>query len=123
MSGTQSERVFSLADLDIDVAAETHRIVDTLRSQVFKRLRRKGVVLGISGGIDSSVTAALCVRAFGVDRVVGLLMPERDSSSDSLELGQTLADHLGIETVVEDISQTLEATGCYQRRDDAIPRT
>jgi NAD+ synthase len=109
-----------LSLLDLDPAAETERIVETLREQVFNRLRRKGVVLGVSGGIDSSVTAALCARALGAERVLGVLMPERDSSPESFALGHLVAGHLGIETVEEDITAVLEATGCYRRRDQAI---
>ena len=85
-----------------------------------KRLRRRGIVLGLSGGIDSSVTAALSVQAVGPGKVLGVLMPEHDSDPDSLRLGRMLADSLGIEHVVEDIAPILEASGCYRRRDEAI---
>ena len=120
MTAIESPAAFHPAMLRIDPQAETGRIVDAIRDQVLGRLRRKGAVLGISGGIDSSVAAALCVRALGKERVLGLLMPERDSSPDSLELGRLLAEELGIETVLEDVSSVLEAAGCYRRRDEAI---
>lgn len=106
--------------LHIDVHAETERIVASIRGSVFGRLRKKGVVLGLSGGIDSSVAAALCVRALGAERVLGLFMPEHDSSSDSESLGRLLADHLGVEALLENIGPALEAAGCYRRRDEAI---
>lgn len=106
--------------LHLDPAQETERITDAIREQVFGQLRRKGVVLGLSGGIDSSVTAALCVRALGADRILGLLMPEHDSSPESFSLGHLVAGHYGITTLVEDIAAPLEATGCYSRRDQAI---
>ena len=122
MSGIDVSTPFSLDDLRIDAEAETDRICTAVRDQVFRRLRRKGVVLGLSGGIDSSVTAALCVRALGPERVLGLYMPERDSSADSLDLGRLLAEHLRIEGVLEDVSEILEAAGCYRRRDDALRR-
>ena len=77
-------------------------------------------MLGLSGGIDSSVTAALCARALGADRVLGLLMPEHDSSPESFALGHLVAAHYGIPVIVEDIAATLEASGCYSRRDQAI---
>jgi len=111
---------FSRDVLKLDARAEVDRIVAWIRDVVRKRLRRQGVVLGLSGGIDSSVTAALCVQALGRQRVVGLLMPEKDSSPDSLALGQLVADHLGIEAVLEDVTPLLEAAGCYRRRDEAI---
>jgi NAD+ synthase len=111
---------FSKDVLRIDPQAEVQRIVDAIKDQVFRQLRRKGLVLGLSGGIDSSVAAALCVRALGPQRVLGLFMPECDSSGDSLTLGEMLAEHLGIEAVLEDIGPVLHTAGCYRRRDEAI---
>lgn len=112
--------VFSSKVLNINAEAVTQEIVREIRDIVFHRLRRRGAVVGLSGGIDSSVTAALCVRALGADRVAGILMPEDESSEDSLRLGQQLAETLGISSIVEDIGPTLEALGCYRRRDEAI---
>jgi NAD+ synthase len=106
--------------LAIDGAAVAARIESAIREQVFGRLRRRGVVVGLSGGIDSSVVAALCARALGCDRVLGLFMPEADSSWDSLRLGRLLASHLGVHTELEDIGPVLTAAGCYARRDAAI---
>jgi NAD+ synthase len=106
--------------LDIDAAAVAHHIGRTLRDQVVHRLRRRGVVVGLSGGIDSSVVAGLAARALGPERVVALLMPERESSSDSAGLAGDVAAAFSISTVVEDITGVLEAAGCYRRRDAAI---
>lgn len=111
---------FSKDVLDINAAEVAAHIEEVLRNQVFHQLKRKGVVVGLSGGIDSSVTAALCAKALGRERVLGLFMPELESSDDSMKLGCLLADTLGIESVVEDIGPLLEATGCYRRRDEAI---
>jgi NAD+ synthase len=108
------------AALEIDANAEADRIAAAIREQVGSQLRRRGVVLGLSGGIDSSVSAALAVRALGPNRVLGLFMPEHDSSPDSLRLGRLLAQSLGIRTHLEDIGDTLAAAGCYRRRDEAI---
>jgi NAD+ synthase len=113
-------KVFSASVLTLDAAAETDRIVETIRSQVLGTLRRRGAVVGISGGIDSSVVAALCARAFGRDRMLGLFMPERDSSDDALRLGRALTEALGIDAVVEDIAPALEGAGCYRRQEEAI---
>ncbi len=100
-------------------AAATN-IADSYRKIVAKRLMRRGVVVAISGGIDSSCCAGLAVRAFGPKKVFGLLLPERDSSGASVTLGKQLAEHLGIDHVVEDIQPTLAAIGCYQRYDEAV---
>ena len=113
---------FSPNVLDIDCPKVSVALEESIREIVFHRLRKKGAVVGLSGGIDSSVTAAICARALGKDRVFGVMMPENDSSGDSLNLARLLADVLGIKTTVEDIGPTLEVLGCYQRRDDAIRR-
>jgi NAD+ synthase len=96
-------------------------IVDGMR-RVVHGFRRRGAVLGLSGGIDSTVVAALAARAFGPERVLGVLMPETDSSPDTLRLGRLAAEAFGIGAVVEDVTPVLEAVGCYQRRDDAFRR-
>ena len=83
-------------------------------------MKKGGAVVGISGGIDSSVVAALCVKAFGPKRVLGVMMPEGDSSPDSKNLALVLADRLGIEAIEENISAGLEGLGCYRKRDEAI---
>jgi NAD+ synthase len=106
--------------LQIDPAAEVERIATWLRAAVGQTFHRRGAVVALSGGVDSSVCAALAVRALGARRVYGLLMPERDSSSSSLELGRKVASSLKIEHHVEQIGPTLEAIGCYRRRDEAI---
>jgi NAD+ synthase len=119
-TGIDAASGFSADVLRLDAAAEAARIADGIKAQVLRVLRRRGAVLGLSGGIDSSVTAALCVRALGADKVLGLLMPEKDSDLESLHLGQLMADTLGIKTVTEDIEPVLTAAGCYARRDGFI---
>ena len=114
----------SLADdiLAFDRNEVVSQITSTLKDQVVKKLRRRGVVLGLSGGIDSTVCAALSVLALGAERVLGILMPEAHSTDDSTRLGQLAADHLGIATVLEVITPALEGVGCYQRQISAIRR-
>mgnify|MGYP003551470444 CR=1 FL=1 len=108
--------------LVLDTAAEAQRISAWMRDTLATRLHRRGLVVAISGGIDSSVCAALAVRAVGAAKVFGLLMPERDSSAFSTHRGSQLATHLGIAHETFDIAPALEALGCYRRRDDAIRR-
>lgn len=106
--------------LVLDPSRTADAIAEKLREIVSGTLRRRGVVVGLSGGIDSSVTAGLAVRAFGKERVVGLLMPESDSEDETLELSRAVADALGIRAVHEDITPILAAARCYERRDEAI---
>src|ERR1700722_6688201 len=106
--------------LKIDPAGAIARAEASIRDVVYSQFKRKGAVVAISGGVDSSVVAALCARALRTDRVLGLLLPESDSSPDSLRLANVLAESLGIRTEVEDIAPILTAAGCYRRRDDAI---
>jgi NAD+ synthase len=110
---------FSADCLRLDAAAEVDRICGAIRGQL-RTLKRRGAVLGLSGGIDSSVCAALCARAIGAERVIALLMPEADSADESTPLGHFIAAHLGIRAVLEDITPIVEAAGCYSRRDAAI---
>ena len=112
--------MFSSDVLEIDCAREAARVEAAIREEVLGKLRRRGVVVAMSGGIDSSVVATLCVRALGPERVFGLLMPERDSSGDALRLGRQLAEHLGMQYAVEDIAPALHAIGCYDRQLEAI---
>lgn len=107
------------AVLNIDLAAEADRIARHMVESV-RRFHKRGVVLGLSGGIDSSACAALAVHALGPKKVFGLLMPERDSSSGSTDKGRMVAEHLGIEHVLENIGPTVEAIGCYRWRDEAM---
>lgn len=111
---------FEISALSIDAEGEALRIASRMRDALRRDLRKRGFVIGISGGIDSAVCTALAVRAVGPARVLGLLMPEQDSDPDSLRLGRAVAETFRIEHAVEDIGPTLEAIGCYRRRDDAI---
>lgn len=112
--------VFDGDILNIDLEKETDKITSAIKKNVYDVLNKYGAVVATSGGIDSSVTIALATRALGKDRVLGLLLPERDSSSKSAKLAQLVIQHLGIESITEDIAPALDAFGCYKRRDDAV---
>ena len=106
--------------LNIDGAAETDRIAKRLVEIVARTLHRRGMIIALSGGVDSSVCAALAVRALGPGKIFGLMLPEKDSSSTSLTRGKLVAEQLGIAYAVENIGPTLEAIGCYRWRDEAM---
>lgn len=114
--------VFDQHALEIDVVQETDRLVAALQTHVHQTLHKQGAVVGISGGIDSSVVLALCARALGPEHVFGVLLPEGESSPDSARLAHLLADQYGVATETEDITAALNGFGCYARRDEAIKR-
>jgi NAD+ synthase len=105
-----------------DIESVVQQIISKLKSDVTSVLQRRGAIVGISGGIDSSVVMALSAKAFGSKRVTGIMLPEQDSSDDSKMLAQKLADKFEVGTLVEDITKALDGFGCYERRDDAISR-
>jgi len=106
--------------LRINPEAETERICQFIKENTFKKFKRKGAVVGLSGGIDSAVSAELCVRALGKERVLGLFLPEKESNPISLEYGQKQADKLGIESITVDITDYLDAFGVYEKRNSVI---
>lgn len=113
---------FSADVLNINEQQEIDKVATRLREILSKDLHRRGLVVAISGGVDSAVSAALCVEAVGAKKVYGLLLPETDSSSKSATRGKMLAEQLGIDYETHDIAPTLQAIGCYQWRDDAIKK-
>jgi NAD+ synthase len=106
--------------LRLDLEAKATELSQALREAVLQRLRRRGLVVAVSGGIDSACVAALGVRALGPERVFALLLPERDSSPESLVYGKALCEKLGISYQIKDIAPILDAAGCYQARNAAV---
>ncbi|MFO1477574.1 MAG: NAD(+) synthase [Verrucomicrobiota bacterium] len=113
---------FTKNALNIDAARETDRLVQFLQQHVRRTMRRHGAVVGISGGIDSAVVLGLAVRAFGPDKVVAIMMPDKDSDPISEKLARELAAKFGVNPILENITPALEGFQCYRRRDDAIRR-
>src|SRR5207244_4099640 len=111
-------RVLDPRALDIDAAAESAHIAGRMTEIVGRELRRRGVVVALSGGVDSSVCVGLAVKAFGPERVRVILLPERESSTASVELGRKVAAQFGIEPVVQDITAAVESFGAYRIRDE-----
>ncbi|MBV8552847.1 MAG: NAD(+) synthase [Acidobacteriaceae bacterium] len=113
---------FQEHSLDLDAPIEVERITSFLKRTVTEELRRKGAVVGISGGVDSSVVLGLCARSFGAERVRALILPEKESERESELFARQVAAHFGIVPIVENIASVLESFGCYERRDEAIRR-
>jgi len=113
---------FSADALNIDCKKVANQLIEMLQNQVYVQMKRVGAVVGTSGGIDSAVVAALCSRAFGPEKMLGVLLPDKDSSPESAELGRELAGTFGYEYILEDVTEALKGGGCYTRRDEAIAR-
>jgi NAD+ synthase len=111
---------FSKDVLKIDLEAKAKELSSKLSDAVLKTLKRRGVVVAVSGGIDSACVAALSVRALGPKRVHAILLPERDSSPESTAYGKKLAEKLGISYDIHDMGDTLDAVGTYKLRDEAV---
>ncbi|HDL07194.1 MAG TPA: NAD(+) synthase [Desulfobacteraceae bacterium] len=116
----ENKQQFSKELLKIDPEKEVVKISEKIRELMVNRLKRRGIIIGLSGGIDSSVTAALSQKALGANRVLCLQMPERHSADETLRLSSLVADHFGIEKIHEDISGILESVSFYRRYDDAV---
>ncbi|MFZ1986005.1 MAG: hypothetical protein WAU91_16420, partial [Desulfatitalea sp.] len=114
------KQAFAKDLLKIDLNKEADKIADRIRSILSKQLKRRGLIVALSGGIDSSVTLGLAVKALGAERVFALLMPERHSSDDTLALSSSVADTFKVERAHENISSILEAVGFYTRYDNAV---
>lgn len=113
---TFSSDIIKLTDVEKTVL----NITEHLKADVIQSLRRKGGIVGISGGIDSAVTLALAAQALGANNVIGILMPDRDSSPESRTLALKLANKFGVRTIEEDMTAALQGFGCYSRRDEAV---
>ncbi|MGN6533006.1 MAG: NAD(+) synthase [Ginsengibacter sp.] len=111
-----SKEILFLNNIESSIVSITQK----LKEDLFSLTKRKGAIVGISGGIDSSVTLALTAKAIGAENVIGILLPEKDSSPESKELALQLADQLGVKTIEENITAALEGFGCYHRRDEAV---
>jgi NAD+ synthase len=118
-----NKKTFSKDIILLDNVEEVvNQIVEKLREDVLHRFKRNGAVVGISGGIDSSVCFALSARAFGPEKVMGIMLPEKDSSPDSEILARDLASKFGVKAIREEITGALSGFGCYERRDEAVKR-
>ncbi len=115
-----NQKPFSKDVLRIDPEEEVEKICRRMRALLSKTLKRRGVVLGLSGGIDSSVTAGLAVKALGPEKVLALLMPETDSADETLRMSNLVADYFGVTKIKEDISHILEAVNFHNRYDNAV---
>jgi NAD+ synthase len=113
---------FSPKVLEIDPTLEVDKICGRMRELLSRSFRRRGYVVAVSGGIDSSVTLALAAKAVGPERVLALLMPETHSAPETLDLSRRVAGCFKVAQHHENISAVLEAVGFYDRYAEAVRR-
>ena len=113
---------FTMDSIYLDPKMETERLISELKESVALKLKKRGAVVGVSGGIDSSLVLALCAKTFGPEKVLAIMMPERDSSPESKTFAESLCDKFKVPHILEDITDAVNGFGCYRRRDEAVKR-
>jgi NAD+ synthase len=111
---------FSKELIRVDSDRVVTKIMEHLRGQIFVTMKRGGAVVGVSGGIDSSVMAALCSKALGPEKVVGVSMPDKDNTAASKDLARELSEKFGFQYLTVDITPALEGAGCYRLREEGF---
>jgi len=111
---------FSKDILTIDCPRAVRQIGDFIRTSVVRGFKRRGAVVGLSGGVDSSVVAVLARQALGRDRVLGLILPERETDPLSERLARDLAAQFDIPIQVVDLTESCGSFDLYERRDEIV---
>tara|TARA_B100000676_G_scaffold163085_1_gene160397 strand:- start:574 stop:1557 length:984 start_codon:yes stop_codon:yes gene_type:complete len=114
---------FSKDILEIkDIQNLKKSLEDFIQNQTFANYRKRGIVVGISGGVDSAVIATLACNAIGKENVLGLILPEKESNPESQELAKKLCENLEIKYVIENITSILDSASVYKIRDEIVQK-
>ena len=103
-----------------DLETTVNSVTDFIKNEVFEKFQKSGAVLGLSGGIDSAVTCGLCVKSLNPEKILGLIMPERESDPQSQETAENVGKEFNIETKVVDITSILESFGVYEKKENIV---
>jgi len=104
----------------IDAEYEAGQVEAFLLKSIRGVPKRDGIIVGVSGGIDSAVVASLSVRAVGKERVLGLILPEKESNPVSAEYARLMIDKLGIDYKMVELTDTVDSYQAYANRDKII---
>ena len=98
----------------------TNEICQFIQDEIYNKLQKKGAVFGLSGGIDSAVTAALCTKSFEPEQILGLIMPEKESNRSSQILAEQVSKKFNFNTEIIDITKILESFGVYEMKETIV---
>ncbi len=113
---------FTKDSILINPKEESERIIESIRNSVFNILKKRGGVVGVSGGVDSSVVLTLAAKALGSDKVIAIMLPEKESSDENIPLVKKLLEIVGVKYIIENLTDALTGFKCYQRRDEAVKK-
>jgi NAD+ synthase len=120
----------AVKEINVQIMEELNRDIENLALNIrgfikdqIADFKKKGAVLGVSGGIDSAVALALCVQELGKENVYGILLPEKESAPSSKILGAEICESLGVEYEEVPISPILESLKIYEKKEQIIKRT
>ena len=103
-----------------NIENKINEITNFIKNEVFEIYQKKGVAVGLSGGIDSAITAALCTKSIGSEKILGLILPEKESDVNSKNLALQIAEKYNIETKSIDITNILESFGVYENKERIV---
>jgi NAD+ synthase len=113
--GIKRKQMLDKAGLTIDCPTEVARIVSFLSTTVSGHLRRAGVMLALDNSCNSAAVLALCVRAFGRDRVSGLIVTDKTTDPEVAATARRVGEHYQARTTVHDLTPVLAVLGMYER--------
>ena len=113
---TEISELIKIENIEITI----NEIIEFIKNEVFEIYQKKGVVIGLSGGIDSAITAALCTKSIGSEKILGLILPEKESDVNSKNLALQIAEKYNIDTETIDITNILESFGVYENKEKIV---